>query len=247
MTALTAAAARFIPSADQASPFGDRLEKAKLLCYPGTPDDVLGGVPKELTFFLNPSSIQIRKSVQHQRDTGTQVTTRLRYGHTEPTQLTLGETWFDTYEARQSVREAYIDELEALADYDPETHHPRAIVFVFGEFSQRTRHKNVYVFLLSSLTVDYTMFLPDGTPVRAKVSLCLEQMLPSELEERHAPKESPDHAKLYTVQRGDTLAGIAAHAYGDAREWRRIADTNHIDDPMTLRPGRKLLLPPILK
>jgi nucleoid-associated protein YgaU len=49
------------------------------------------------------------------------------------------------------------------------------------------------------------------------------------------------------MKRGDTLQAIAHAEYDDPREWRRIADTNGIDDPMSLRPGNKLLVPPILK
>ena len=67
------------------------------------------------------------------------------------------------------------------------------------------------------------------------------------MQEVQEPKQSPDHAKLYTVRRGDTLQGIAMAEYDDPREWRRIADTNGITNPMSLPPGTKLLVPPILK
>jgi nucleoid-associated protein YgaU len=95
--------------------------------------------------------------------------------------------------------------------------------------------------------VDYTLFLPDATPVRPKVDLSLEQIMLRKEENAQRPKESPDHAKLYTVKKGDTLQGIATAEYDDPREWRRIAKTNNIDDPLELRPGMKLLVPPILK
>ena len=51
---------------------------------------------------------------------------------------------------------------------------------------------------------------------------------------------------MVTVRRGDTLAAIAHVEYNDPGEWRRIANANDIDDPMSLKPGMKLLVPPIL-
>ena len=91
------------------------------------------------------------------------------------------------------------------------------------------------------------MFLNNGTPVRAKVNMTLKTGLPPDEQEAQHGKASPDHAKLYTVRRGDTLADIAYHEYDNAGEWRRIANLNHIDDPMSLKPGMKLLVPPILE
>ena len=97
------------------------------------------------------------------------------------------------------------------------------------------------------VSVTYVMFLSDGKPVRAKVDLELQESEPIKGQLVKAAKESPDHAKVYTVQRGDTLQSISFREYDDPAEWRRIADANAVDDPMALEPGTKLLVPPILK
>ena len=44
---------------------------------------------------------------------------------------------------------------------------------------------------------------------------------------------------------GDTLAGIAYAEYGNPNLWRAVAELNHIDDPMRLRPGQRLMLPTV--
>jgi len=227
--------------------FGGSLVKAKFVCYPGTEDNMMGGTPWEMPFFLNPASIKTHKEVSYEDDAGAQRTLAIRFSHVHPTCLELGELWFDTYDTRKSVREQYIDKLEDLCNYDPETHYPPVVVFHFGEFSQATKHKYDYTFFVSKLDVDYTMFLADGTPVRAQVAICLKQVLTASGEQVTRDKRSPDHARVYTVKRGDTLQGIARFAYEDPREWRRIANSNAIDDPMDLRPGRVLVLPPILR
>jgi nucleoid-associated protein YgaU len=53
------------------------------------------------------------------------------------------------------------------------------------------------------------------------------------------------HGDTYTVQRGDTLSGIAAEQLGDADRWPEIFALNRdiIDDPNKIRPGQELTLP----
>ncbi|MDX6705728.1 MAG: hypothetical protein QOI48_1574, partial [Solirubrobacteraceae bacterium] len=47
----------------------------------------------------------------------------------------------------------------------------------------------------------------------------------------------------HVVRDGDSLASIAYQAYGDATQWRTIAQANGIDDPLRLRSGRTLSVP----
>jgi nucleoid-associated protein YgaU len=56
---------------------------------------------------------------------------------------------------------------------------------------------------------------------------------------------APADARHYTVQRGDTLSGIAQHVYGKASRWHAIfaANRHQIDDPDLIRPGQVLLIP----
>ncbi len=49
--------------------------------------------------------------------------------------------------------------------------------------------------------------------------------------------------QTYTVQRGDTLSAIAKRFYGNAGEYRRIADANGIANPDRIHPGQELVIP----
>lgn len=232
----------------QVSQFGGNLEKAQLDIYelkdghisPDSP-------PRSLKLWLNPHTVEVSKEVEFAESPQSHGTTNLHYSHTKPLHLSIGEMWFDTYDTRESVREVYIDHLEELLSYNKDTHVLNGVVFTWGNFSARTRLKANYIFLPSKMTVKYTMFLPCGMPCRANVALCLKQLMTPEMEGVLAPKQSPDHARIYTVKRGDTLQGIARMAYDTPAEWRRIASYNQIDDPMSIQPGQSLLLPPILK
>ena len=43
--------------------------------------------------------------------------------------------------------------------------------------------------------------------------------------------------RTHVVSDGDSLPSIAYAAYGDATQWRAIAEANGIDDPLSLRRG----------
>lgn len=225
---------------------GTQFEKAKFVFYRDSgkstsPIEVNG--KKELSVFLNPQTVKVSKEMKLERKKSTEVgKPEFRATATEM-KIDIGTLWFDTYEERKNVRKEYIDTLEACLDFHKDPHHPPAVGFVWGGWID-SKAEAEYKFHITKLDVTYHMFLPDGTPVRAEVKLTLTQTIRKE--DWKEKKESPDHAKLYTVRRGDTLQGIAMEAYHDPKEWRRIADHNKVVDPMSLSPGTKLLLPPIL-
>ncbi|HEY0138337.1 MAG TPA: LysM peptidoglycan-binding domain-containing protein [Nannocystis sp.] len=92
---------------------------------------------------------------------------------------------------------------------------------------------------LTSLTQDFTRFLPDGTPVRANLGLTFTDASLTYTGELC----SADVEKTYTVRLGDTLQAISARQYGSPAHWRRIAEANAIDDPRRLVPGTILAIP----
>lgn len=91
----------------------------------------------------------------------------------------------------------------------------------------------------------FTLFNPEGIPLRAVVSLALREYrtLAEQLAELNL--QSTDHTRTHVVRRGETLAAIAAQEYDDPRAWRVIADRNPEVDPRRPTPGTRLELPPV--
>jgi nucleoid-associated protein YgaU len=59
------------------------------------------------------------------------------------------------------------------------------------------------------------------------------------------PAADQAEQRTYTVQGGDTLAGIAQQMYGDGNAWQQIFDANRdqLSDPNMIQPGQVLKIP----
>ena len=116
---------------------------------------------------------------------------------------------------------------------------PPFVAFKWGVFS--------FVSVITDMTQTFTLFLHDGTPVRATVDVNFEQFV--DVEDYHRSKgQNPTSGggplqKVRTVQGGDRLDLIAYEEYGDATLWRYIAKANDLPNLHSLRAGYKLVIP----
>lgn len=102
----------------------------------------------------------------------------------------------------------------------------------------------MYDCTLQSCTIVYKRFDPTGKPLRADVSLTLQEEpnLLSSLPTNPTSGGLPGR-HIHVVSDGENLQTISTAAYGAPRHWRAIADVNGIDDPTRVRAGRELFLP----
>ncbi len=150
------------------------------------------------------------------------------------------ELFFDAYELEGEARDVrqWTDELEVMQLVNPDVHRPPILLFIWGK-------KLKFKCILQQLSLRFTMFLDDGTPVRAVANCVFAEYSPREEQLQGKPRHSPDHTKRRVVKQGDTLSWIAGKEYGNPSEWRVIAEANGIDDPMHLTVGQELLIPPL--
>jgi len=127
-----------------------------------------------------------------------------------------------------------------LGRIQPNTHAPPRIRFIWGVgLSFRG--------IIDSIQQKFTLFTPAGIPVRATATLSIKEYKTLEEQLKELNLQSADHTKRRVVRRGDTLDRIAFEEYGDARQWRPIADRNAdlVPDPRRLTPGIELEIPAI--
>jgi hypothetical protein len=165
------------------------------------------------------------------------------------------ELFFDTYETKEDVR-IYTAPIVGLLDKLPQTLAPPVLLFSLGRVQFRC--------VLTDAGQRFTMFAPDGTPVRSTMSVRLQEYVDVSLEIRQglflgSPTASaivntaltpivaaisPSAASaMHVVLDGETLSGIAGAYLGDPARWREIAKANGIVDPLGVRPGAALVIP----
>ncbi|MBK8902426.1 MAG: LysM peptidoglycan-binding domain-containing protein [Anaerolineaceae bacterium] len=133
------------------------------------------------------------------------------------------------------VRLKHTNEIVALGRANSELHRPPICKLYWG----RTQ---LFVGVLTSVEETLTMFLPDGTAVRATLACTFTAYKPETLA-RNRELHSADVAKSRVVKRGESLQSIAAEEYNDPGLWRHIARANHIVNPRRLAPGTELFIP----
>jgi nucleoid-associated protein YgaU len=89
------------------------------------------------------------------------------------------------------------------------------------------------------------MFLSDGTPVRATLSVTFKQFrsLPEQLEQPR--RNSVDKTKRRVFTSDDSLWHLAFREFREPKYWRLIARHNRIENPFAIEPGDALVVPPL--
>jgi len=160
------------------------------------------------------------------------------------------DLFFDTYELGTDVRiftdritgwdagsmfSKLPDAAKGLMDIDSDLHAPPICLFIWGAF--------IFQCIIERVSKRFTMFVPEGFPVRATLSVTLKEYREVDVQVKEISLQSSDLTKRWTVRQGDSLWSIAAREYGSPDDWRLIAEKNGIDNPRMLTPGRELVIP----
>jgi nucleoid-associated protein YgaU len=135
------------------------------------------------------------------------------------------------------------DEFYDLIKIDPKTHAPPVLLFTWGGTAFPGHRREGFRCVVTSVRQQFTMFAPDGKPLRARLTVELKEYKPLAQQLHELGLESADHTKSVVFRDGDTITGIAYSEYGDDRAWRRIADENRVDDPLAVTAGAILRVP----
>jgi LysM repeat protein len=118
-----------------------------------------------------------------------------------------------------------------------EIHRPNYLALLWGTFYIEC--------VLTSLNITYNLFDPQGVPLRAKITCGFIERIGPGKDGRKSRLESADLTTWVTVQEGDTLPLIAWTKYDDPAYYLQLARINKLTNFRDLRPGTKLILPPM--
>ncbi|MHB0858033.1 MAG: CIS tube protein [Anaerolineae bacterium] len=166
---------------------------------------------------------------------------KFRQGGAESLRLQL---FFDTYSEGTDVR-LHTAPLWKMMMVSAEMKNPKSnksepprVAFHWGNLYFRA--------VIMDIAQRFTLFDRDGLPLRTTVNVTFQQVEDSEEFAAQNPTSGSGPAqRTHVVQAGDRLDLIAYRAYKDATRWRLIADANGLQNPLRLRDGQPLIIPPL--
>lgn len=129
----------------------------------------------------------------------------------------------------------YTNKVYRLMEIDPDKHVPPLVTLKWSSLQFRGH--------LISCSQNFVRFGEDGRPLRAWLDCTFQEFIEPAKAGLARPLESPDTTKYRMVRQGDSLWALSAKEYGQAEQWRAIADANGLANPRRLRTGERLVLP----
>jgi hypothetical protein len=126
---------------------------------------------RNIEFMFNPSELEFSRSMQFNRDQGARTAKglpKVSFAYPEPYSLNISNITFDTYESGENVLQ-HINNLRKSVEFLDSSERPPTYLLTWGS------EKYITCFV-KSLRYKLTLFLPDGTPVRAVADLSLEEI-----------------------------------------------------------------------
>lgn len=123
--------------------------------------------------------------------------------------------------------------------HDGDEHRPKKIQLTWGTL--------VFPCALTSLNYQFTLFKPDGRPLRAQANCSFQEALSDAQRELIENNSSPDLTHIREVREGDSLPLISHRIYGDPKYYIEVARVNKLVNFRSIRAGSRLRLPPIAK
>jgi nucleoid-associated protein YgaU len=212
--------------------------------------------PVELVY--NPTELNFEKSVQLAEITIPGLNAPLQqFVRGQAEKLTV-ELFFDTTDAGIGAGAVSVttqtDLIYALTRIEPSGHAPPTVSFTWGvsvpgnnlPAASGNQRGNEFLGVVESVRQKFTLFSPDGIPLRATLNVTIREFAPLHKQLPRTNPRSPDRTHAHVLTGSETLSHIAASFYRRSTLWRPIADTNRIGDPRRLRAGVLLAVPAIL-
>jgi len=210
----------------------------------------------EFTVLVNPEGYNrsYRIKFKEQQASGTKAQ-QMKFDKVEPEDIEL-EFLFDktgalpgTFKSkddagiRQESSEGVWPDIEkfkkVVYDYKGDIHQPPYLLIQWGEL--------IFKCVLREMTINFKLFRPDGTPLRAVAKAKFTSTVENELRVRQEQKASPDITHVRIVKAGDTLPMLCYQVYEDPAYYIQVAKANNLFNFRYLEPGTKIVFPPIKK
>ncbi|MGY6275628.1 CIS tube protein [Methylomonas sp. MgM2] len=223
-----------------------KLEKMLILAFESATDAENGGQAEAKDKFealINPETYTLEYKVKTADGQGQGTSNaQAKFEYTMPEELTF-EFLFDNTGIidGQPNEDGVFDDVDhfrqMLTGYQGSSHEPYHLKLVWGNLIFKGR--------AVELGITYKLFSPNGQPIRAVAKVKFKGSIEEKKRALEEDKSSPDLTHVRQVKAGDTLPLLCYRIYGDPRHYLQIAKLNALGNFRVLRPGTKLVFPPL--
>lgn len=198
------------------------------------------GIPPYVAMF-NPENWQVQESNTHNNTQAIGARgSQQRYVASPASRLNF-DLIIDGTGASGEKREVLADiaQLRLTVGFNGEEHRNNKFFIIWGTKTFRG--------VLESMSVKYTLFRPNGTPLRATVSMSFAEDTSRQKSLLEANLQSSDLTHVRKVVKNDRLDLLCFYVYRDPRHYIEVARANDLTTFRKLPEGQDLVYPPIEK
>jgi hypothetical protein len=193
---------------------------------------------------INPETIKWQRAVEYNEQQPPDTSAPSQKYKSTPAEKLSFDIVIDCTGIVDSTRTTMSTEINALEaiiyTYNGTIHRPN---FVKVQWGQDISFNGV----LTSFDASYTLFKPDGSPLRAKISLGFSQYVSATTVTKLDAPSSPDLTHLITVSQDMSLPQLCQKVWNDYSNYVQVARYNGLNKFRHLKSGSKILFPPIIQ
>jgi hypothetical protein len=196
----------------------------------------------DFTVMVNPNEFHLKESINY-AESGEE--RNLKFSSFEKAGITFPKIILDTTGAIPkhlwpmdgSIKDMIEKLKKVVYNLDGSTHEPPIVSITWGSYEDKAR--------LLSMDTSYTLFDTAGDPLRAEIVLKFGHHEKYKEIEAKSNKQSPDLTHIIEVKAGDTLPNLCNKVYNDPSYYMQVARINHLSNFSQIKPGTRLVFPPL--
>jgi hypothetical protein len=222
---------------------GGRLELLKITGY--TDEEFQKAFRSSpYTVMINPETIKRQRAIKYNEQQAPDTSSTSPKYKSTPSENISFDIVIDCTGVVDSKRVNMAKEIDSLENiiftYNGDIHRPNFVKIQWG--------KNIsFKGVLKSFDTQYTLFRPDGSPLRAKISLGFTQYISPSTVEKLDKKSSPDVTHHLDVVEGVTLPQMCQQVWNDDAYYVQVARYNNLNKFRDLSGIQNLIFPPIIQ
>lgn len=192
---------------------------------------------------INPESLTIDYPIDYNAEQaeGTNGANQ-KFAKTPPQELSF-DLLLDCTGVVDATRISLPDEINQIMSivytYNGNIHRPNFVQLCWGS-------NFVFNGVMKAVKVNYTLFRPDGTPLRAKLSFTFVYSVDAATSNLLAGNRSPDLTHQKNLEQGQHLAQLCNDVYSTPDIVVKLAKANKLNKFRHLKGGEQLLFPPLV-